>query len=91
MNAADRKRAEGIANRISAVQLALEDLFSELDGMADDEESKFENMPEGLQSSDRGQVMEQAKDALRQAADSLEQVSGDLDDVVSSINEAVQS
>lgn len=50
----------------------IETLYSEVSDHRSDEESKFENMSENLQNSDRGQAIEQAASDLNEAEDLLE-------------------
>lgn len=50
MNAKGRKE---IAKHIAS----LEEIKSELESMKNDEEEKFDNMPEGLQESERGEQL----------------------------------
>lgn len=47
-------------------------LLNRLDDLQSDEEESFNNMPEGLQNSDRGEQTQANADTLRQAKDSLE-------------------
>ena len=58
----------------------LSDVQSSVSDLCGDEEEKFDTMPEGLQSSDRGVEMEAAKDALSEASDSLEALCSTLSD-----------
>lgn len=52
----------------------------DLEGVKDDEQEKFDNMPEGLQESERGQ-------AIQNVADSLEEICEDLGGVISDLEE----
>ena len=56
MNAQGRKE---IAKHIAS----LKNIKSILESMRDDEEMKYDNMPEGLQESERGDQMQEAIDA----------------------------
>jgi len=51
----------------------LESLKSELEEVKEQEESAFENMPESLQESDRGQRMQEVIDILDNAFSSIEE------------------
>lgn len=76
MNAERRKRLGQIATAIGDARLDLEAIVEE-------EREAFDNMPEGLQESEKGQ-------AMSEAADTLEEACSNLDDVASTI-ETVQS
>lgn len=75
MNAQRRKE-------IAAVLSELADLRNRVEAIHTDEQDAFDNMPEGLQSSVRGQASEAAASALDDA------LSG-FDDIESSLNEAM--
>lgn len=54
-----------------AVQL-LEDAKNILEYVCDEEQGAFDNMPESLQSSERGEAMEEAIDVLSDTYDELQ-------------------
>jgi chromosome segregation ATPase len=68
--------------RIEQIESALTDLKDELDGFADEEQEKFDNLSEGLQASERGQAFESN-------ADTLKEVVSSLDDAISSLGSVV--
>ena len=73
MNKQDRKN-------LSAIIETLETAHSSLEEMAEAEREKYDNMPEGLQESERGQ-------AIDEAATSLEEQASTLEDILSSLRE----
>lgn len=74
MNAQGRKE---IAKHIAS----LENIKSILESMRDDEEMKYDNMPEGLQESERGDQMQEDIDALENAVASLEDTIDSLQEI----------
>lgn len=52
----------------------MEELREELDGIMSDEQDAFDNLPESLQESDRGNAMQEAIDNLDYAMSSIEEV-----------------
>lgn len=66
MNAQRRKRIAGVLGWIENAHAALEEL-------RDAEQEAFDNMPEGLQESERGVKMEEYIEALSSAVDSTEE------------------
>ena len=52
-----------------------------MEEVKDEEAEAYENLPEGLQGSERGEAMQEAIDSLESAYDGLE-------DVISSVEEA---
>jgi hypothetical protein len=73
MNAKRRKLIETIID-------ILEQQRDEIDYVASDEQEAFDNMPEGLQYSERG-------DTMQENIDDLESASSDLDDIISNLND----
>lgn len=61
----------GIADLISKVALPddLDDVISAVDDLKDEQQGKFDNMPEGLQQGDTGQTLEQQASQLESASD----------------------
>lgn len=88
MNAAQRKEIENIILNLSRFDdednvkeegveeavTAIEDATNQLEAILADEEEKYENMPEGLQNSDRGYQMEEGIGTLETIIHLLEGV-----------------
>ena len=74
MNAQGRKE---IAKYIAS----LEEIKDKLDSMMDEEQDKFDNMPEGLQESERGEAMQEAIEQLEAACDNLDEVISALQEI----------
>lgn len=66
MNNARRKNLTNIRARI-------EELKSDLELLLEEEQEAFDNMPESIQYSDRGETMEEGISALEDAVSSLEE------------------
>lgn len=65
MNNARRKALNSIIER-------LEDLKGDLQTVLDEEQDAFDNLPEGLQMSERGETMETAIDNMAEAVDAFD-------------------
>lgn len=74
----NKSRREQITKAIELIDAAK----SLIDTAADEERSYYDNMPESIQSGEKG-------DLASEAADALEQASSDLDDIVDAINNAI--
>lgn len=61
---------------------------SEIDDVQSDEEDAFDNMPENLQDSIRGEESQDAIDSLQNASDALDELSEDssIDDIYKAID-----
>lgn len=75
MNNVRRKELRSIITEIENVK-------SRLDSVLNDEQDAFDNLPEGLQCSMRGEDMEEAIDAMESACDSLDEAIDGLNDLV---------
>ena len=74
MNKARREQIQKVIDQLGDLRQTIDDLCSE-------EQDYFDNMPEGLQDSGRGQSAEAAISALEQA-------SGSVDDAIQYLEEA---
>lgn len=71
------QRRQALTNFIGGGTLST--LAEEVDGIKDEEQEYFDNMPEGLQGSERGETAEAAVNNLEVASDSLTTASEDFD------------
>lgn len=55
------------------IEAQLSNIFNDLETIRDEERDSFDNMPEALQSGERGQASEAAADALESAAESAQE------------------
>lgn len=67
---------------IAAIIAALEDLQPTLDEVAEEEREAFDNLPESLQDSGRGQSMSASADCLEYAQSSFEEVLAQLQESI---------
>ena len=82
-----QRDTEGFMNKerrqkISKIIERLEDIAAELEALADEERDAFDNLPESIQYSERGEAMEAA-------ADDLEEVSGEVTDLSERLEEII--
>jgi len=79
MNATQRKQIYKLISALSGVDTmdyvaatgAIERVIADLESIRDDEQDKYDNMPESLQSSDRGDTMQEGIDDLESAIEAL--------------------
>lgn len=65
MNKTRRKQLEDLIEQLSEIKDSIEAVMEE-------EQEAFDNLPEGIQASERGEAMQENIDNLQTAADSLE-------------------
>lgn len=63
---------------VSKIVSELEELAGRLSDLRDAEQEKFDNLPEGLQGSDRGEKLQEGIDTLTGAVDELESQASNL-------------
>lgn len=69
----NNKRRKEIANTIRQIESIVSSILA-------DEEEAFDNMPESLQDSERGDMSQEAQDNLSSAVDALEEAISYLED-----------
>jgi ABC-type transporter Mla subunit MlaD len=75
MNAKDRKK-------VSEWIDTLIDMKAEIENMQEDQQEKYDNLPEGLQDSANGEALNEAADTLQEAASNLDSVIDNLQEIV---------
>ena len=75
MNKSNRKE-------LSVILAILQNQCDALETMASEEEEKFDNMPEGLQESETGQLMEEAQSMLNDQAMTIADAICELESLV---------
>ena len=73
----NKQRRKSIKDNISI----LENIKSRLENILSDEECYFDNMPENLQGSLRGEESEEAIDLLAEAIDNLSECINNLEEI----------
>lgn len=97
MNNDRRKAIRALAAEVTALNAILsdaigkaEDLHSQLEALKDEEQEYYDNMPEGLQNSDKGSVAQEAIDNLENALSALESLK-DFDNELENAADAMES
>jgi len=64
---------------VEEARVFVEEALAIVEPVRDEEQEAFDNMPDGLQQSERGQAAEQAASELDDAVDSLESVLSNIE------------
>ena len=67
--------------RITKGAAAIRNIITELEAIRDDEQQAFDNLPEGLQQSERGQASEQAATDIEEAISNAESAADGLENI----------
>jgi ABC-type transporter Mla subunit MlaD len=89
MNNRRRKELNAVIDRLRAAADEASNLYAYFSGTVDEEHEAFENMPEGLQQSEKGEATSEALDALDSALGMLETVMDDLNQIADDLGELV--
>lgn len=68
-------------SRLATISFKIMQLRDELDAIAEEEQESFDNLPEGIQDSEKGQKMEENVSQILDVAANLEGIAEALDDV----------
>ena len=60
----------------------LEEAYEHLNEVLADEQDAFDNLPEGLQASERGEEMEEGISTMEDALESLDEIRGSLEELM---------
>lgn len=69
----------------------LNDIAEELRNLGSEQQDKFDNMPEGLQHGDTGQMLEERANACEEWADGIETAANELEEALSTFDGAVEA
>jgi hypothetical protein len=72
---------------VDALRSHLEEIAGEVRELADEQDEKFTNMPDGLQQGDTGQLLEGRAQSLNDWADAIEAIDLDGEDLESAVEE----
>lgn len=88
MNKQRRKEIDSVINQLTLQrdQLELQTLIDEIDtsyieSLRDEEQDCFDNLPEGLQQSERGEQMEEAVSFMDDAISAIEDINNLLEEI----------
>lgn len=76
MNNERRKRLADIVTQLQALP-PIDEIKSDLEGIRDDEQEAYDNLPESLQNGERGEQMQAAISAMEEVIDALDGFSTD--------------
>ncbi|WLJ71177.1 hypothetical protein [Sphingomonas phage Carli] len=88
MNNARRKDIAAIIARLQAVQSEFESIRDDLQSVGEAEREAYDNMPESLQQSERGEASSAAADTLENAHSELDAI--DLESMISELETAAE-
>lgn len=73
--------------RIADLSAFLSEMASDVRNLGEEEQAKYDNMPEPLQQGDTGQMIEERAQAMEQWADSLENAASEAEDKAEAFEE----
>lgn len=85
MNRERRSEIKKNNKKIDDIIDILYEYKSDLETIQEDEEYAYDNMPEGLQNSERGESMQEAIDIIYENLDKINDIMGKLEDIKSNL------
>lgn len=80
MNKTSRAALSALQVKLAALVSELEAMHEDANQLAEDEQEKFDNMTEGLQQGEKGQAIEQAANNLADLASAIESIKDSLEE-----------
>lgn len=68
-------------NQLRDIQQQLQDIYERLDILCNEEQEAYDNMPESIQDSARGDAAQSAIDTLESVRDQVQEVSDGIDEI----------
>ena len=87
MNNARRKDLRKLIAQLEKIDFELREISSALGDLITEEEEAYDNLPEGIQASERGEQMQEIIDQLYNAQSDLDDIK--LEEVYNQIEEAI--
>jgi seryl-tRNA synthetase len=78
------------AGSTSKLKGLAEEVKTVLEGLRDEEQEAYDNMPESFQNGEKGEKAQAAITAMEEAISSLEEIDNTLDDIETAINTAAE-
>lgn len=87
MNKQQRKRISDAIGMLQEAYQTLDQVYGELDAIKEEEEEKYDNLPEGLQESEMGEAIQTAIDTLDEACSDLESARDEVEQTYTNLEE----
>lgn len=68
-------------NQLRDIQQQLQDIYERLDILCNEEQEAYDNMPESIQDSARGDVAQSAIDTLESVRDQVQEAADGIDEI----------
>lgn len=82
MNNARRKAINSLVAKLNDLRTKIDDLSSELEIIANEEQEAYDNMPDSLRESERGEAVCQCASNLADAFSNIDSLGSNVDDLV---------
>lgn len=85
MNNKTRKELRKISDKCTAIATMIEDLKTELEYIQEEEQEKYENLPEQLQDTERGNALYESAESIGELVDRIDELATELYDIANDI------
>lgn len=87
MNNKTRKELIKIADKYTSIATMIEDLKTELEYIQEEEQEKYDNLPEQLQDTERGNALYESSESIEELVNRLDDLATELYDIANDIEE----
>ena len=81
MNNQRRKAIQEVMEQLSAPLDTITDFKEQLEAIMDEEQEYYDNMPESLQSGEKGDIAQEAIDQISEAVSTLDEICSSIEEV----------
>lgn len=88
----NKERRKALSDAIDALEKAkekIEEAISTVETCREEEQDSYDNLPEGVQAGERGDVMSENVNSLDEALSNIEDMPDIIDETINSIQEAI--
>ncbi len=87
MNNKTRKELSKIADKYTSIATMIEDLKTELEYIQEEEQDKYDNLPEQLQDTEKGNALYESAESIEELVNRLDDLATELYDIANDIEE----
>ena len=91
MNKIRRQEIEKIINKLESVRETLQDISCEVFDVQDAEQEAYDNLPESIQESCKGETMQENIDELENAYQTIQDMDYTIDEIIEYLDNCINS
>ena len=85
MNNKTRKKLSEISDKYTSIATMIEDLKTELEYIQEEEQDKYDNLPEQLQDTEKGNALYESAESIEELVNRIDDLATELYDIANDI------